>query len=60
MCRRTPSSGARVAPDGLPIAWLLSNFGATNVNANADPTGKGMTIKQDYLAGTDPNNANDS
>jgi len=46
-----------LAPDGLPIAWLLLNFGTTNVNANADPTGKGMTIGQDYLAGTDPNNA---
>jgi hypothetical protein len=47
-----------LAPDGLPIAWLLSNFGTTNVNASADPTGKGMTIGQDYLAGTDPNNSN--
>src|SRR5208337_3973774 len=47
-----------LAPDGLPIAWLLSNFGTTNVNANADPTGKGITIGQDYLAGTDPNNPN--
>ncbi len=47
-----------LAPDGLPIAWLLTNFGTTNVNANADPTGKGMTIGQDYLAGTDPNNVN--
>jgi hypothetical protein len=46
-----------LAPDGLPIAWLLSNFGSTNVNASADPTDKGMTIAQDYLAGTDPNNA---
>lgn len=48
---------APLAPDGLPIAWLLQNFGTTNVNAGADPTGKGMTIGQDYLAGTDPNNA---
>ena len=47
-----------LAPDGLPIAWLLQNFGTTNVNASADPTGKGMTIGQDYLAGTDPNNTN--
>ena len=47
-----------LAPDGLPIAWLLTYFGTTNVNANADPTGKGMTIGQDYLAGTDPNNVN--
>jgi hypothetical protein len=53
----TISPGA-LAPDGLPIAWLLLNFGTTNVNANADPTGKGMTIGQDYLAGTDPNNVN--
>ena len=47
-----------LAPDGLPIPWLLTYFGTTNVNANADPTGKGMTIGQDYLAGTDPTNAN--
>jgi hypothetical protein len=53
----TISAGA-LASDGLPIAWLLLNFGTTNVNANADPTGKGMTIAQDYLAGTDPNNPN--
>jgi hypothetical protein len=53
----TISPGA-LAPNGLPIAWLLSNFGTTNVNAYADPTGKGMTIGQDYLAGTDPNNVN--
>ena len=47
-----------LAPDGLPIAWLLQNFGTTNVSATADPTGKGMTVGQDYLAGTDPNNVN--
>ena len=47
-----------LAPDGLPIPWLLTYFGTTNVDANADPTGKGMTIGQDYLAGTDPTNAN--
>src|SRR5208283_2490643 len=47
-----------LAPNGLPIAWLLTYFGTTNVNANADPTGKGITIGQDYLAGTDPNNVN--
>ena len=47
-----------LAPDGLPVAWLLVNFGTTNVNANASPTGKGMTIQQDYLAGTDPTDSN--
>jgi hypothetical protein len=53
----TISPGA-LAPDGLPIAWLLTYFGTTNVNANADPTGKGMTVGEDYLAGTNPNEAN--
>ena len=43
-----------LAPDDLPIAWLLTYFGTTNENPNADPTGKGMTLTQDYLAGTDP------
>lgn len=47
-----------LAPDGLPIPWLLTYFGTTNVNPNADPTGKGMTIGQDYLAGTNPNDSN--
>jgi hypothetical protein len=51
------SAGA-LASDGLPIAWLLNYFGTTSVNVNADPTGKGMTIGQDYLAGTDPNDSN--
>jgi hypothetical protein len=47
-----------LAPDGLPIPWLVTYSGTTNVNASADPTGKGMTIAQDYLAGTNPNNIN--
>jgi hypothetical protein len=46
-----------LAPDGLPIAWLLQNFGATNVNAGADPDGDGQSNLEEYLAGTDPNNA---
>jgi hypothetical protein len=51
----TISPGA-LAPNGLPIAWLLTYFGATNISANADPTGKGITIGQDYLEGTNPTN----
>ena len=47
-----------LSTNGLPIAWLLANFGTTNISASADPTGKGISIGQDYLAGTDPNNKN--
>jgi len=47
-----------LAPDGLPVPWLLTYFGTTNVNANADPDHDGMSNAQEYQAGTDPNNAN--
>jgi hypothetical protein len=53
----TISPGA-LDSNGLPIAWELIYFGVTGLNPNADPTGKGMTLEQDYLAGTNPNNVN--
>jgi hypothetical protein len=47
-----------LAPNGLPIPWLLTYFGTTNVNTNSDPNGTGMTVGQDYLAGVNPTVAN--
>ncbi len=57
--RRGFSSSA----DGIPDAWKILNFGpswATNPNAlaNADPDGDGITNRQEYLDGTNPNNPN--
>ena len=46
-----------LSTNGLPIAWLLQNFGTTNVNANADADGDGVSNGNEYLAGTDPLNA---
>ncbi|HEX9047118.1 MAG TPA: hypothetical protein VF988_08825 [Verrucomicrobiae bacterium] len=39
--------------NGLPTAWLLTYFGNVNVDPNANLNG--LTVAQNYLAGTDPN-----
>jgi Bacterial TSP3 repeat len=44
--------------NGLPIAWEKDYFGTTNINANADPDGDGMSNLQEYLAGTNPTDPN--
>ena len=54
----TISPGA-LAPNGLPIAWLLTYFGTTNVDAHADPDHDGMSNGEEYLAGTSPVSGND-
>lgn len=46
--------------DGLPDAWESANGTLVNVvDASADPDEDGMTNRQEFLAGTHPNNAAD-
>lgn len=53
-------SAGTVQTNGLPVAWQLKYFGTTNVNANADLYGKGLSNYQQYLAGLDPTQASDT
>lgn len=46
--------------NGLPFAWEYQNFGTSGIDPNADPDHDGMSNLQEYLAGTDPNNAGDN
>jgi hypothetical protein len=46
------------AGSGLPDAWQMKYFGHTGVSPSADADGDGYTNLQEYLAGSDPTNAN--
>lgn len=48
-----------LAPNGLPVAWLLTNFGTTNVNAGADFDNDGVSNADEYQAGTSPTKSTD-
>ena len=52
---------AILAVNNTPEWWLYQQDTNWSDNFNAaalsDPTGKGMAVWQDYIAGTDPNNA---
>lgn len=45
---------ADVNNDGIDSAWLTQYFGTTSINPNADYTGNGETVIQDYAAGINP------
>ena len=52
------ANGADSDGNGLPDAWERLNFGHIGVDPNADPDSDGLSNKQEYLAGTDPNDLN--
>jgi hypothetical protein len=51
------ASGTDSDKNGLPDAWERLNFGHLGVDPDADPDGDGMSNKQEYLADTNPNDA---
>lgn len=44
--------------DGLPDAWEMQYFGTLSYGPNDDPDHDGLNNYQEYIAGTNPNDAN--
>jgi len=45
--------------NGLPDLWEWRHFGHTGIDPDADPDGDGRSNREEWLAGTDPNDAYD-
>lgn len=56
------ASDAKVYPDndnnGLPDYWEILHFGHTGQSTSADTDGDGISNKSEWIAGTNPSNAN--
>lgn len=56
----TIAPGADTDGDGIPDAWELQHFGnLTTANGTSDYDSDGVSDKNEYLAGTNPNDVND-
>ena len=40
--------------DGLPDAWEIATFGNLDSDGDSDPDGDGLTVAEEFAAGTDP------
>lgn len=57
LLRETRTAFVDSDSDGMDDTWETSNFGNTSRNGTADFDGDGMSDLQEFMAGTDPKNA---